>query len=60
MAAWKGHGRRLPGPNSKQRSRICLQGLRNTKIPSWDSRSEGQHLNPGPPEYGAGQLVYKT
>jgi hypothetical protein len=55
---WKGCGRKRSWPNKRHYPGIFLEGLRkSTKNLSWDSRSPGRDLNPGPPEYKAGVLT---
>jgi hypothetical protein len=55
---WKGSGRKWSWPNLKYYPYNCLEGLRKTmKNLSQDSRSPGQDLNPGHPEYEAGVLT---
>jgi hypothetical protein len=51
-------GRKRSWPNSRYCPGICLEGLRETtKNLGQDSRSPGQDLNPGSPEYEAGELT---
>jgi hypothetical protein len=55
---WKGYGRKWSCTNLRHYPGICLERLRKTtKILSQDSRSLGQDLNPGPPEYEPGVLI---
>jgi hypothetical protein len=58
MMNWKGYERKRSWRNLRYYPSICPQGLRRTtKGLGQDSRSAGQDLNPGPPEYEAGVLV---
>jgi hypothetical protein len=55
---WKRRGRKRSWPNLRYCHGIYLEGLRKTtKNLSWDSRSPGRDLNPGPLEYEAGVLT---
>jgi hypothetical protein len=52
MMNWKGFEGRGPGLILRYYSSIRFQGLsKTTKTLSWDSRSPGLGLNPGPLEY---------
>jgi hypothetical protein len=58
MMIYKGCGRKRSCLNLRYYPDICLDVLRNTtKTLSQDSRSPGQDLNPGPPEYETGALT---
>jgi hypothetical protein len=55
---WKECGRKQSLPHLRYYLSICLEGLRNiTKYLSQDSRSPGQDMNLGRPEYEAGVLT---
>jgi hypothetical protein len=58
MTSCEGCGRKRSWPNYRYYPGICLEGLRTImKNIRQDSRSPGQDLNPGLPEYEAGVLT---